>query len=164
MRLLCCVFLLALSNMASASLTEVGSGTARWGIFKVYEAKFFTEANSTLAQALSEQTSARLELCYARDLSVENFIEGAQSGLPESLTADLQQAVDRLHAAYQPVKQGDCYHLDFQPEQGTRLILNGKTLVQIDTPGFKTLYFGIWLGEQPLSMALKRSLTVGLKP
>lgn len=164
MRLLYCVFLLAFSNMASASLTEVGAGTARWGIFKVYEAQFFTEANSTLAQALSEQISARLELCYARDLSIENFIEGAQSGLPEPLTSDLQQAVDRLHAAYQPVKQGDCYHLDFQPEQGTRLILNGKTLVQIDTPGFKAVYFGIWLGEQPLSMALKRSLTAGLKP
>ncbi len=103
----------------------------------------------TLEQTLSEQTPARLELCYARDLSVENFIEGAQRGLPERLTVDLQQAVDRLHAAYKPVKQGDCYHLDFQPEQGTRLILNGKTLVQIDTPGFKALYFGIWLGKQP---------------
>lgn len=164
MRLFCCMCLLMLSNLASASLTEVGSGTARWGIFKVYDAQFFTEANSTLAQALSEQTSARLDLCYARDLSVEDFIEGAEHALPEDLTADVQQAVERLHAAYQPVKQGDCYSLDFQPEQGTRLILNGKTLVQIDTPGFKAVYFGIWLGEQPLSMALKRSLTLGLKP
>lgn len=163
MRILCCVFLLMLSSLANANLTEVGAGTARWGIFKVYEAQFFTENNSTLEQALSERTSARLELCYARDLSVENFIEGAQQSLPERLTADLQQAVDRLHAAYQPVKQGDCYHLDFQPEQGTRLILNGKTLVQIDTPGFKALYFGIWLGKQPLSESLKRNLIAGLR-
>ncbi|QEY58447.1 hypothetical protein FXF61_04385 [Pseudomonas sp. C27(2019)] len=164
MRILCCVFLLALSNLASAQLTEAGAGTARWGFFKVYDAQFFTTAGVTLEQALSEQTPARLELCYARELSVDNFIEGAQRALPESLPAELERAVSRLHAAYQPVKQGDCYHLDFQPEQGTFLVLNGKTLVQIDTLGFKALYFGIWLGEQPLSAPLKRSLIAGLKP
>jgi hypothetical protein len=164
MRILGLLFLLVLSNLASADLVQVGAGTARWGIFKVYDAQFFTEVGINLEQALSEQTPARLVLCYARDLSVENFIEGAQRGLPEDLSADLQHAVNRLHAAYQPVKQGDCYHLDFQPEQGTRLLLNGKPLVQIDTAGFKAVYFGIWLGEQPLSMTLKRSLLAGLKP
>ncbi len=163
MRTLCCVLLLALSNLASAHVTQVGAGTARWGFFKVYDAQFFTEAGVTLEQALSEQTPARLELCYARELSVENFIEGAQQGLPEFLPVELESAVGRLHAAYQPVKQGDCYHLDFQPEQGTALVLNGKTLVQIDTPDFKALYFGIWLGKQPLSEPLKRSLIAGLK-
>lgn len=164
MRILCCVLLLALSNLASANLIQAGAGVARWGFFKVYDAQFFTEVGVTLEQALSEQTPARLELCYARELSVENFIEGAQRALPESLPAELDNAVNRLHAAYQPVKQGDCYHLDFQPEQGTRLVLNGKTLVQIDTPGFKAVYFGIWLGEQPLSASLKRNLIAGLKP
>lgn len=164
MRILCCFLLLVLANTASANLTQVGAGTARWGIFKVYDAQFFTETGVDLAEALSDRTPARLELCYARELSVKDFIEGARHALPEHLSADLQQAVNRLHAAYQPVQEGDCYHLDFQPEQGTRLLLNGKTLVQIDTAGFKALYFGIWLGEQPLSMPLKRSLTVGLKP
>lgn len=163
MRILCCVLLLVLSNLASAHLTQVGAGTARWGFFKVYDAQLFTEAGVTLEQALSEQTPARLELCYARALTVENFIDGAQQGLPESLSAELERAVSRLHAAYQPVKQGDCYHLDFQPEQGTALVLNGKTLVQIETLGFKALYFGIWLGKQPLSAPLKRSLIAGLK-
>jgi len=163
-RALCGALLLVLSNLASADLTQAGAGTARWGMFKVYDAQFFTEANISLEQALSEQTPARLELCYVRSLSVENFIEGALRALPKRLTIDLQHAVDRLHVAYQPVRQGDCYHLDYKPEQGTALILNGKTLVHIDTPGFKALYFGIWLGDQPLSAVLKRNLSAGLKP
>ncbi len=163
MRILCCVLLLVLSNLASADVAQVGKGTARWGLFKIYDAVFFTEADLTLRQALADNTPARLELCYARELSVRDFIKGAQQGLPESMSEGLERAVERLHAAYQPVKQGDCYHLDFQPEQGTALILNGKTLVQIDTLGFKALYFGIWLGQQPLSESLKRSLIAGLK-
>ena len=164
MRIVCGFILLALSTVASANLTQVGEGTARWGLFKIYSAAFFTDANLTLKQALADNTPARLELCYARELSVQDFIKGAQQALPESLPLELERAVARLHAAYQPVKQGDCYHLDFQPEQGTALILNGKTLVQIDTPGFKAVYFGIWLGQQPLSESLKRSLIAGLKP
>lgn len=164
MKILCGFILLALSTVVHANLTQVGEGTARWGLFKIYDAAFFTEADLTVQQALADNTPARLELCYARALTVENFIEGAQVGLPTQLPAALEQAVQRLHAAYQPVKQGDCYHLQYQPEQGTRLLLNGKTLVQITTPGFKALYFGIWLGERPLAEGLKRDLLSGLKP
>lgn len=164
MRILCCFILLVLSTVARADLTQVGEGTARWGVFKIYDAAFFTEANLTVQQALADNTPARLELCYARALSVENFIEGAKLGLPPVISVELEQAVQRLHAAYQPVKQGDCYHLDYQPGQGTRLLLNGQTLVQITTPGFKALYFGIWLGERPLAQGLKRDLLSGLKP
>ena len=164
MRILCCLILLALSTMASADLTQVGAGTVRWGPFKVYDAAFFTEAGVTLEQALAEQTFARLELCYARAVSVDDFIEGAGYGLPESLSDELQQAVDRLHMAYQSVKQGDCYQLDFQPELGTRLVLNKRELVRINTPEFKALYFGIWLGEKPLSLQLKSNLIEGLSP
>ena len=164
MRILCCFILLALSTAASADLTQVGEGVARWGFFKVYTAAFFTDANISRKQVLADDTPARLELCYARALTVDNFIKGAQVSLPESLPLELEQAVQRLHAAYQPVQQGDCYQLEYQPGQGTGLRLNGKTLVQITTPGFKALYFGIWLGERPLAEGLKRDLLSGLKP
>ena len=109
MRILCCFILLVLSTVARADLIQVGEGTARWGVFKIYDAAFFTEANLTVQQALADNTPARLELCYARALSVENFIEGAKLGLPPVVSVELEQAVQRLHAAYQPVKQGDCY-------------------------------------------------------
>lgn len=164
MRILCCFILLALANMASANETQVGEGVARWGLFKVYNAAFFTQAGATLEQALADDSPARLELCYVRKLTVENFIEGAQVGLPKRLSPELQAAVERLHAAYQPVQSGDCYHLDYQPGQGTRLLLNNRELVRVTTPGFKALYFGIWLGDQPLSVQLKRDLTQSLRP
>ena len=162
MRILCCFILSALSTVASAELIQVGSGVARWGLFKVYDAAFYTEANLTLEQALADNTAARLELCYARKLTVDTFIEGAQLGLPAQLTPEMEQAVQRLHSAYQPVQQGDCYHLSFTPEQGTQLFLNGRELVTVTTPGFKVHYFGIWLGAQPLSATLKRDLSQGL--
>ncbi|HKM27148.1 MAG TPA: chalcone isomerase family protein [Thiopseudomonas sp.] len=162
MRILCCFILLALANLASAKVTQVGEGVVRWGVFKLYHATFFTEAQVSLRQALADDKPARLELCYVREFSVENFIDGAQLGLPASLTPQLQAAVTRLHQAYQAVQPGDCYRLDYQPGQGTALLLNDKELVRVATAGFKALYFGIWLGDKPLSAQLKRDLTQGL--
>jgi len=67
-----------------------------------------------------------------------------------------------LHQAYQAVEKGDCYVLAYQPDQGTQLILNQQTLATLDTPNFKATYFGIWLGEQPLSTPLKNALLENL--
>lgn len=160
-RLLLTLGLISLTHLslANTDLVKVGEGVARWGVFKLYDAAFFTQAGNNLDQALSDSTPARLSLCYARSLSIENFVDGANHALPSNLSSELQQAVNQLHVTYQPVTAGDCYQLDYQPDVGTQLILNGRSLVKIKTPNFKALYFGIWLGKNPLSERLKNNLT-----
>lgn len=76
----------------------------------------------------------------------------------------LEQALsdNTLHNAYQPVEDGDCYVLSYEPQIGTQLLLNGQSLVKIKTPDFKALYFGIWVGSNALSEKLKQNLTQGL--
>ncbi len=160
-RLLLMLGLISLTHLslANTNLVKAGEGVARWGIFKLYKATFYTQTGDSLKQALSDSTPATLSLCYTRSLSVENFVAGANHALPSHLPSQLQQAVNQLHAAYLPVNAGDCYQLDYQPNVGTQLILNGKSLVKIKIPNFKALYFGIWLGENPLSEKLKNNLT-----
>ena len=74
----------------------------------------------------------------------------------------LRDAVEQLHLAYRPVEKGDCYVLQYDPEQGTRLVLNQQSLITITEPGFKAVYFGIWLGDDPLSPRLKDNLLENL--
>lgn len=151
------------SGFAQADWLILGEGTARWGLFKLYDAKVSAPKNISADTLLDDSTELKLELCYHRRLTVDNFVDGANHVLEkQALTPTLQQAVDKLHQAYQPVDKGDCYVLAYQPNQGTRLILNQKTLVTVDTPGFKATYFGIWLGEQPLSNTLKNALLENL--
>lgn len=150
-------FLFAL-NAQAQSLTITGEGTARWGFIKLYDAKLKLPDGVKPNEVLADQVPAQLELCYARSLSVDNFIDGANHALPDDLTTVHQQAVERLHAAYQPVNKGDCYVLEHRPDLGTALILNGQELVRINTTGFKAVYFGIWIGDEPLSDKLKTQL------
>lgn len=156
--------LMLISGLAQANtpLVKVGEGSAYWGIFKLYDAQFLTEPNLNLEEALSDDTAATIELCYTRSLTVENFIEGANNGLPANLSPQLVAAVNTLHQAYQPVQEGDCYVLSYEPQIGTQLLLNGQSLVKIPTPDFKAVYFGIWVGSNALSDKLKQNLTQGL--
>ncbi len=47
------ILLVLYSTVARADLTQVGEGTARWEVFKIYDAAFFTEVNLTVQQALA---------------------------------------------------------------------------------------------------------------
>jgi hypothetical protein len=159
--LLMLAFMLSTSVQAE-SLVKIGEGTARWGWIKLYDAKLFSLAGLQTNQLLSDHTPLRLELCYHRALSVQDFVDGANHALADDLSAPLRAAVDQLHAAYQPVQAGDCYQLDYHPERGTGLLLNQRELVRLTTPGFKAVYFGIWLGDSPLSDRLKQALLAKL--
>lgn len=168
MRHLFACFALILTLPVQAQLISVGEGTARWGFFKLYDATLrvapglYARRGMVASDLLTDTQPTQLELCYHRSLTVQNFVDGANHALPNNLTPELRRAVDALHQAYRPVKAGDCYVLDYQPQIGTSLLLNGEPLVQINTPGFKAVYFGIWLGDNPLSDSLKMALLGGL--
>lgn len=163
-RLICLFLLSGMSHpiLSAQNWMTAGEATARWGFIALYDASLRAPQNATRASLLAEGQALQLELCYARSLTVENFIESANSALPDELPDALAKAVDTLHLAYQPVNEGDCYLLDYQPNLGTALILNGNELVRINQPGFKSLYFGIWIGDKPLSNRLKNNLIANL--
>lgn len=146
-----------------AELKPVGQATAYWaGIIPVYDATLWTTPETTSANLLSDQTPLKLKLCYRVALTREEFVEAATQGLPSHLTPAQQTAVNKLHQRYQDVEKGDCYQLAYAPESGTALMLNDKTTFQDATPGFKAVYFGIWLGENALSDSVKSDLTASL--
>jgi len=144
-------------------LKKSGQATAYWaGLIPVYDAQLWVSDITTYPNLLSDQTPLRLELCYHVALSKENFIKAAKKGLPNPLSPSHIEAVNQLHLAYENVTAGDCYQLSYDAMNGTQLRLNNQLKFQTKTPGFKTLYFGLWLGQHPLSDTVKTTLLKGL--
>ena len=160
------LMLMASTEMAKAidhpqtnNLKQVGQATAYWASFiPVYDASLMVSENTNRNNLLAEDTAIELQLCYRTSLTADDFIEAAQQALPNPLPTDIQLAVDRLHQAYEGVKPSDCYQLVYHPETGTELRLNQTLKFQDQTPGFKATYFGIWLGNKPLSKEVKSKL------
>lgn len=137
---------------------KVSEGTATWFFMDIYNATLFSNKAKLPTNFLADNVPLKLKLCYLKAITPDIFIEGANAKLPEKLSPALKNEVQSLHDAYKAVKPGDCYELEYTPVQGTVLNLNGKTLFRSQVPNFKRLYFGIWLGGNPLSDSLKQSL------
>ncbi|THB72050.1 MAG: hypothetical protein D6B25_17535 [Desulfobulbaceae bacterium] len=161
---------LAMASVVPETMILRGSGEVRYlGFIKVYDALLYTDENVTRTTLLDGSSSRCLELVYDVDLTVENFIEAAETVLSDQhdqATLDaIQTEIDLLHANYQEVRDGDNYTLCYDGRsQQTQLTLNGELLVSVPSAAFAEIYFGIWLNEtEPLSESLLRKLLAGFQ-
>jgi hypothetical protein len=142
---------------ASVIWKPVGEGVATWMFMDIYQAKLYRPEGMSKQTALHDNAPLKLEFCYYKSITPDMFIQGANEALPAQLSASLRAEVDRLHASYQAVKPNDCYTLRYE-NAVTELLLNNKRVFQSSLPEFKQVYFGVWLGDNPLSEKLKASL------
>jgi hypothetical protein len=121
--------------------------------FDLYNAAFYSDPAGACGDIFSPDCSKKLELRYLRDFSVKNFTEGAETILEKQgllKENSIKLSVALFHSFYRPVEKGDSYALQYTPEKGTSLVLNGKTLGTIKGHEFANAYFGIWLGKDSL--------------
>lgn len=130
--------------------------------FDVYAAAFYSEAQTTPAQAVKRQTSQRLELYYFHDIAREDVIKAAWTTLHRQQSAStlqgLQAELDRLHSSFQNIKPGDRYALVYNKDQGLRLERNGSEVFASPNHQLAQVYFGIWLAPEGLSDELREAL------
>lgn len=149
----------------SGDLVEIGSGEVRYlGMIQVYEATLFAPATATAKEIQQAASDFCLELSYQVKLQPAQFIKAADKILERQHSSTelslFQDRIDRLHAAYQPVRDGDRYRLCYNRNRDiTTLSLNNKQLVALPGADFAALYTGIWLAEQePLDKDLQEAL------
>jgi hypothetical protein len=141
-----------------------GGGLFRYAVvFRVYAGALYAPSDIAGEDILGADAPKRLELHYLLDISAEDFrrsglafLEKQQS--PAALAA-LGERLETFNAAYQDVREGDRYALEYHPETGTRLLRNGEELVRVPGLDFAQAYFGIWLDpQQPLSSRFRNDL------
>lgn len=149
----------------SGDLVEVGSGSVRYlGMIQVYQARLFAPAAATATEIQQATTDFCLELNYQVKLQPAQFIKAANTILQRqhssTTLSSFQERIDRLHAAYKPVSDGDRYRLCYNDNKDiTTLSLNNEQLAALQGADFATLYTGIWLAEhRPLDKELQQAL------
>ncbi|MBN2854723.1 MAG: chalcone isomerase family protein [Halothiobacillaceae bacterium] len=158
-------------QLGKSDLPLMGTGVATYLWFDVYDAALYAPARTPAATILNATTPKALVLSYHHAVSVADIVKASWKALDEQYTgaarARLKPKIDALQAAMQDVKPGDRYELTWQPatnegaspQQATlQLIYNGKSLFMSHDAELAQAYFGIWLGEPPLSPKLKTAL------
>lgn len=133
-------------------------------VFNGYVAALYLPADVAAGAVLAD-VPKRLELHYFWDIKADKFGPAAQPILARNLDAAtlraLQPRIDQMQALYVDIAEGDRFALTYVPGQGTTLSHNGRDLGTVAGADFAAAYFGIWLGEKPLSPGLKQGLLGG---
>ncbi len=147
--------------LGETTLMLKGMGSAYYaGLVHVYDAALYAPTHSDSEQLLAGEIPKCLRIHYRVSLDRDKFVLAANKVLRRQRT-DLDQLgerIERLHTTYRDVAPGDRYDLCFAPDTGTRLLLNGRLLTEIEGSDFAQAYFGIWLGERPISTRLRDDL------
>ncbi len=160
----------AAAQVASAPLVLNGAGVRTRAFFKVYVAALYVPKKATDAATLFAQTGPRrVAITMLRDVDAATFAGALNDGLKDNhteaqLTA-LKPQIDALNAAFKQVgeaKKGDVIHLDFAPDVGTRVLVNGQARGgAIAGDAFYSALLRVWLGDKPADGALKKGMLGG---
>ena len=155
---------------AGPDLVLNGAGVRSRMMFDVYAAGLYlTEKKSTAADVLALGGPKRVSMTMMRDVGADQLAESLIEGIKlNSSPAELEKMkgqLDELMATMKAVgqaKKGDLITLDFMPDVGTRVGVNGKEVGKpIAGADFYRALLKIWLGDKPVQDNLKKALLGG---
>jgi len=158
------------AQVGGASLLLNGAGVRTRAIFKVYVAGLYVPQKANSAAALLTQKGPRrVAITMLRNVDADTFsgalTEGLQKNHTEAQFTGFKAQIDALNANFKAAgeaKKGDVIHLEFVPDTGTRVVVNGKAQGSaIPGEDFYAALLRIWLGDKPVDGDLKKGLVGG---
>jgi long-chain acyl-CoA synthetase len=146
-----------------------GAGVRTRFFFRVYVGALYLAQKSTVARAVIDDPGAkRMALHMLRELSAEQFVGALEDGLKNNHSAaelaGLEPQVQQLRTIFDAVKTakpGDVIYIDYLPDAGTRITVNGAVQGVIAGGDFNRALLRIWLGDDPADSDLKKGLLGG---
>jgi hypothetical protein len=143
-----------------------GAGIRTRVVFKVYVgALYLVQKTNAAAEAIGQAGAKRVAMHMLRDLRAEQVSEALNEGLKANhnaaeLTA-LEPKIKELStilASIGEVKRGSVIHLDYAPDKGTSVIVDGAAKGTVQGADFNKALLKVWLGDKPVDGALKKGM------
>jgi hypothetical protein len=142
-----------------------GAGVRRL-IVKIYVAALYLPKKSSDGEAILHSGEAwRLQIHMLRDISAEQLTASIEGSLQQTLTdaerAPLATQLEQLDTALRslpPMKKGSRISIDYLPDHGTTLVLDGQERGTMRGADFGSGMLRIWLGSHPRDPALRDAL------
>ena len=134
--------------------------------FKVYIAALYLPVKSDDGESIiRDSRPSRLFMQMVRDLSVEQLTSSIDEALRETLTAEerlpLEPRLKQFNAIFEmlpEVKEGMQVTIDYLPQPGTVIRVNGEEKGRIPGADFSQALLRIWIGDRPRDPELKKAL------
>ena len=143
-----------------------GVGVRTRLMFKIYVAALYLPNRSENGETiLGDDQPVRLFLHMLRNLTPHQLSSSINDALQETLTPEqrtpLEARLRRFHAIFetgQKVKEGTQIVIDYVPQHGTIILVDGEEKDRIPGGDFNRALLRIWIGERPRDPKLRKAL------
>lgn len=141
-----------------------GAGIRSKLFFKIYIAQLYLQnPSSDVKSILADDGQRKMVMHFLYDevdkeKLVSGWNEGFEGNLNKEQLAALDHKIKSFNEMFVTVKKGDTIHLDYLPGTGTVVSIAGEKKGVIEGKPFADALFSIWLGDKPVTSALKKSL------
>ena len=158
------------ARVAGADLKLNGAGLRSRAIFKVYAMGLYLQDKQTTSAAiLAAPGPKRAHLHMLRNVDADDFSAALNDGVKDNHSeAEMKAIASRLAVLtalmneIKEAKTGLAIDLDWLPAEGTQVTIGGKAQGKpIPGEDFYRALLRIWVGENPVSSDLKKSLLGG---
>ena len=141
-----------------------GAGLREKFFFDIYVAALYLpERGQTAQQIRSTEQPGRVEMHLVYDeISQEKLAKAWRDGFadnnPEEVLATVEDRLTRFIEMFPAAVSGDTFVMEYVPDDGTAIRVNGDTVGKIDGGEFFRALLGVWLGPDPPGDAIKRGM------
>ena len=143
-----------------------GAGVRVMGLFSIYVAALYLPAaNSNGESILRAHAPSQLDFHMLRGISDEQAKSAITGTMRDTLTpaqvaplAARMQQIDDIIAGLGGLKKGSILTLQYQPETGTSIRVNGVDKGHIAGADLNEALMRIWIGERPRDARLRQAL------
>jgi len=144
-----------------------GAGVRSKFFVKVYVAGLYLQQKtSSVETVLASPGAKRVHMRFIHsEVSAKKFRAGWSDGYranqSDEALARLAERIERFNGFFPDVKNGDVVDVDYVPDTGTRVRINGESKGVIEGEDFHQATLRIWLGDAPASAGLKKAMLTG---
>jgi hypothetical protein len=158
------------ARVANAELALNGAGLRKRAFFQVYAIGLYLPTKtSNAAEAISVTGPKRVAIHMLRDVGADAFTEALADGIranhSEAEAKALEPRIKELAAIMAELKEakkGMAIALDWQPQAGTVMVVNGTPRGKpIAGEDFYRALLRIWIGDKAVQDDLKKALLGG---
>jgi hypothetical protein len=157
------------SQMGNTSLQLNGAGMRSKNFFDIYVCSLYMTQKQTSAEAIiADNHERRIAMHFVYQLGSNRLLKAFKDGIeanhsPAELAALASQIrqMEQIFNTVDHVKIDDVITIDYLPDTGTQIYLNGKLLGIVLGPEFNRALLKVWLGTEPVQRDLKKAMLGG---
>jgi len=151
-------------SIGGQTLSLNGAGIRSKFVFDIYVgALYLTTKTSDAKQAINMAGPKRISMHFLYDevekeKLTDGWTDGFENNIDEKSFNALKPRLAEFNKLFVTVKKGDVIILDYTPQQGTSVTINGQLKGKVTGADFNQALLKVWLGNEPADEDLKEGM------